>query len=264
MPYTVVNGVRLYHEEHGAGDPILCIHGTSSSAMVWRQVAVERLARLGRVILYDRRGCTRSERPDPYETSVAQHVEDAAALIRALDAAPAVLIGRSYGGGIAVGVGLRYPLLVRAIVLLEAADLVLDDIAQPWDEAATRAVERAAATEPGRAAEAMFRAVLGDEQWESWPEDFKALVAANSPAVIAEVRGAPLPVSSADLAALHLPVLLVAGEDSLPEFRGINDRLASAFTEARTELVAGGHLIDPGEPAVLRFIGEILGRPPAL
>jgi len=30
-----VNGVKLYHEEHGQGDPILCIHGTSS-AMLWR------------------------------------------------------------------------------------------------------------------------------------------------------------------------------------------------------------------------------------
>src|SRR5437667_1786656 len=66
------NGVRLYYEEHGRGDPILCIHGTSSSAMVWRPAAIDELSEQGRVILYDRRGCTRSERPDPYETSVVQ------------------------------------------------------------------------------------------------------------------------------------------------------------------------------------------------
>jgi len=87
------NGVRLYYEEHGHGDPILCIHGISSSAMVWRGAAIEGLAQLGRTIIYDRRGCTRSERPDPYETSVAQHAEDAAALLRALDAVPAVVVG---------------------------------------------------------------------------------------------------------------------------------------------------------------------------
>ncbi len=260
MPHTVANGVRLYHEQHGSGDAILCIHGTSSSAMVWRRTAVESLSRLGRTIIYDRRGCTRSERPDPYETSVAEHVEDAAALIEALDATPAVVIGRSYGGGIALGVALRYPDRVRALVLLEAADLVLDGVAQPWDEEATRAVEEAAASDPGRAAEAMFRAVLGDAQWEAWPDDFKAMVAANSPAVIAETRGAPLPVSSDELAALRIPVLLVAGEDSLPAFRGINDRLAAVIPGARTLMVGGGHLIDPGEPGVLRFIGEVLGR----
>jgi pimeloyl-ACP methyl ester carboxylesterase len=54
MPDIQLPNMRLYYEEHGAGDPILCIHGPSSSAMVWG-TAVEELARLGRVIVYDRR-----------------------------------------------------------------------------------------------------------------------------------------------------------------------------------------------------------------
>jgi pimeloyl-ACP methyl ester carboxylesterase len=54
--------------------------------MVWRPAAIDQLSGLGRVIVYDRRGCTRSERPDPYETSVVQHAEDAAALLLALGA----------------------------------------------------------------------------------------------------------------------------------------------------------------------------------
>jgi esterase len=260
MPYVQANGVRLYHEEHGEGDAIVCIHGTSSSAMVWRDVAVERLSQLGRVILYDRRGCTRSERPEPYETNVAEQVEDAAALIEALDAAPAIVIGRSYGGGVALGVALRHPGLVRALVLLEPADALIDGVAQPWDAETSRAVEEAAAIDPGRAAEAMLRSVLGDEQWEAWPDDFKAMVAANSPAVIAEIRGAPLVVASADLARLRIPTLLLAGEGSLPAFRAINDRLAASIPGARTELVGGGHLIDPGDPSVLGFVGEVMRR----
>lgn len=35
MPIVEVNGVDLYYEEHGTGTPILVIHGTSSSALVW-------------------------------------------------------------------------------------------------------------------------------------------------------------------------------------------------------------------------------------
>ena len=85
----IVNGVRLHVEEHGDGEPILCIHGTSGSAAFWGD-AVQELARLGRVISYDRRGCGRSERPEPYETtSVDEHADDAAALLVSLDAAPA-------------------------------------------------------------------------------------------------------------------------------------------------------------------------------
>ena len=71
MTDALVRGIRLYYEEHGDGTPILLIHGTSSSALVWGS-AVATLARLGRVIIYDRRGCSRSERPQPYErTSVS-------------------------------------------------------------------------------------------------------------------------------------------------------------------------------------------------
>src|SRR5262245_14045486 len=98
MTQIQVNGVRLYYEEHGTGDPILCIHGTSSSALVWQPSSIRSLATLGRLIVYDRRGCTRSERPEPYATSVVEHSEDAAALLEALEAVPALVIGRSYGG----------------------------------------------------------------------------------------------------------------------------------------------------------------------
>ena len=71
------NGIRLYYEESGRGAPILGIHGAGSSALVWGAAARE-LSRLGRVIVYDRRGCSRSERPEPYvRTSVAEHADDA-------------------------------------------------------------------------------------------------------------------------------------------------------------------------------------------
>jgi pimeloyl-ACP methyl ester carboxylesterase len=80
-----------------------------SSALMWAD-AVEERARFGRVIAYDRRGCTRSERAEPYErTSVAEQADDAAALLDALAAAPAVVIGRSYGGAVAIELALRYP-----------------------------------------------------------------------------------------------------------------------------------------------------------
>src|SRR5437763_14482237 len=151
------NGVRLYYEERGRGDPILCIHGTSSSAMVWRPAAIDELSGLGRVILYDRRGCTRSERPDPYETSVVQHAEDAAALLEGLEGAPAVVIGRSYGGETAIELALRHPSSVRALVLLEAALLTFDEEAMAWAEQLRTDVEDVAARHVASVAETFLR-----------------------------------------------------------------------------------------------------------
>lgn len=75
MPEQVVNGVRLHYEEHGEGVPIALIHGCGGSALGFAD-AVEKLAGLRRVIAYDRRGCGRSERPEPYErTSVREHAD---------------------------------------------------------------------------------------------------------------------------------------------------------------------------------------------
>ena len=90
MPEIQVWASRLYYEEHGTGTPILLIHGTGSDAGTWGSVP-EALARLGRVIVYDRRGCMRSERPEPYRrTTPAEHADDAAALLLTGDSSPAM------------------------------------------------------------------------------------------------------------------------------------------------------------------------------
>ena len=259
MPDVKANGVRLYYEEQGSGDPILCIHGTSSSAMVWRAAAIEELARLGRTIVYDRRGCTRSERPEPYETSVVQHAEDAAALLEELDAVPAVVIGRSYGGETAIELALRYPEHVRALVLLEAAALTLDDWAMVWAGMLRAEVEETAARSVESVAETFLRKVLGDETWESFPETLKQMFTDNSAAILAEFRGPWLEATAADLERIAAPTLLVAGLESPPAFRRITDRMAEAIPGSRTVLVEGGHLIDPGHPDVLKFVAETLG-----
>lgn len=106
---VTINGVGLYVEERGSGAPIVCIHGAGGTTLAWTG-AIDKLSRLGRVIAYDRRGCARSERPAHYErTSIAEHADDAAALIDRLGAAPAVVIGRSYGATVATDLALRYP-----------------------------------------------------------------------------------------------------------------------------------------------------------
>ncbi|CAN5639449.1 alpha/beta hydrolase [soil metagenome] len=260
MPDVRANGVRLYHEVHGAGDTILCIHGTSSSAMMWREAAIESLAALGQVIIYDRRGCTRSERPEPYETSVPQHADDAAALLETLDAHPAVIIGRSYGGAVALDVALRYPHLVRALALLEPGDITLDGEASHEDDELRDALEAAASRDVSTVAETLLRQVLGDAAWESFPEELRGMFRDNSPAVLAEVRGAGLSVSTVELSRIGVPVLVVAGAESPAQFRRLSERLADGIPGARGTIVGGGHLIDPEGPEVLSFVRSVLAE----
>jgi len=256
--------VKLHVEERGTGDPILCIHGTSSSAALWSD-AVERLAQVGRVIAYDRRGCARSERPVPYErTSVAEHADDAAALLEALGAAPAVVIGRSYGGTVALALALRHPERVRALAVLEGdATRELAPATAVWIDALAARL-RAVAAEAGvdAVAETLIRDVAGDDAWRSFPPEVRRILIANGPSIVAELNGEWwLETDAAALAAIDQPVLLVAAEDSSPELRAPTESLARAIPGARLEVVGGGHLIDPAHPAVLAFVADVLGGP---
>jgi esterase len=256
MPKIFANGVSLYYEDHGSGEPIVGIHGAGSSAAVWAD-AVEVLATLGRTVVYDRRGCSRSERPEPYVTNVHEQADDAAALIDALRAAPAIVIGRSYGVDIAIDLALRYPDRVRALALLEGLESATET-GRRWLADLEERIMAAAEVDVRSIAETLHRTVLGDASWERWPEDAKQLFAANGPAIVAEFRGGFLDVTAEQLGTIALPTLLVAGRDSPAAFGEATEFMAAALPVTRVAWVEGGHLIDPAHPVVLRFIDEVL------
>ncbi|MFI7743950.1 alpha/beta fold hydrolase [Kocuria rhizosphaericola] len=109
-------------------------------------------------------------------------------MLEALSAAPAVVIGRSTGGEIALELARRHPDKVAVLVLLEPAVFTLDPQAASWAEHLREMVLAAAAGDPSAASEVVFRQALGDQAWESLPHQLRDHFAAAGPAVLAEIR----------------------------------------------------------------------------
>jgi pimeloyl-ACP methyl ester carboxylesterase len=264
VPRLHVNGVDLYVEVSGEGLPVLGIHGTPSSALLWVDAAAV-LAEHGRVIIYDRRGFGRSGPRPPAESSdLDEHLEDAAALLEALNAVPAAVVGRSTGGLIALALAQRRPDVVQALVLLEGALFTVDPGAAAWAADLREQVLRGTTHDPAMASEVVFRAALGDDAWDAFPSEVRDLFVEASPAVLAEMRGRgldlsaePLALSPEELGRVDVPTLLVSSEDSPAFFQRINDRLAEQLPHAEKVLVPGGHIIDPAHPAVLDFLARL-------
>jgi len=107
-------GVELAYEIDGSGSAVLLVHDIASDRLALPVIGPHPPARC---IRYDRRGYGESGAPEPYVgTTVMEQAEDAAALLRALDVAGAVVGGVGFGALIALDLALRHAALVRAVV----------------------------------------------------------------------------------------------------------------------------------------------------
>lgn len=139
MPKALVNGIRIYHEVYGQGEPILLIMGLGGSTLGW-QSQIPTLSQHLRVVAYDNRDAGRSDTVEA-EYSIADMADDAAGLLDHLSTASAHVYGVSMGGMIAQELALRHPRRVRGLVLGCTSPCLL---AMPPSEKAVRDVTEAA------------------------------------------------------------------------------------------------------------------------
>lgn len=116
MPKVRVNGINLFYEESGSGEPLLLIMGITAPGSVWEKHAAY-WEQSFRCILVDNRGVGLSDKPEgPYTT--AQMADDCAGLLDALNILEARVAGVSMGGTIAMQLALRHPKKVKSMVLM--------------------------------------------------------------------------------------------------------------------------------------------------
>ena len=232
------------------------VHGSLDRSSAFLRVARE-LADLT-VVRFDRRGYGRSLDVGP-ATSFDDQVGDLASVVAG---EPAVLVGHSLGGVVALTFASRHPELALAVVAYEAP--------MPWLSTwPSNTAAGGALTEPGdegAAAEAFMRRIVGDERWEGLPERTKAQRRAEGPALLAELRSLRPPHGAPyDAAELVMPVVAGHGSESRPHHQQAARTLADAAPHGELAVIEGAshgaHLSHPKAfgDLVRRAVGRVRG-----
>ena len=228
-------GVPLACSELGSGPPVLLVHGMADGAAGWEATAAA-LAAEARVIVYDRRGYGESGAPEPYErTTIEEQAEDAAALLRALDALPAVVCGRDLGALVALDLCKRHAALVRAAVLLDAPVLQFSAAAAEVLAEERLALEQALRDGgPERGADAWL-----DARGEPAHSARRTRARADHPAFFADYGGlATWPVTRGELRGLAMPLAVLTSPGAGAPLREAADAVAGLAPAARREEAA--------------------------
>ena len=115
MPKVSVNGLKLYYEIEGDGAPVVLIPGFAAGRWIWFKQTAE-LARNFRVIIFDPRGVSASDKPEGPQT-ITLLADDVAHLLETIGIESAHIVGASFGGFVAQEFALKFSAMTRKLVL---------------------------------------------------------------------------------------------------------------------------------------------------
>ncbi len=257
---TTDDGVRLYVEETGAGEPILFLHEFGGHHLSW-EPQVRYFSRRYRCITYAARGWPPSDVPEAVDAySQARAADDAAAVLRALGIAKAHLVGLSMGATAALEFGIRHPRLALSLSVAAGGGGGTTDPEKlrkfREDCAATAArIERDGLAKIAEIYCATpSRTPYREKDPRGWAEFKRQFIDGSARGRALTMRGVqgtrtPFFARAAELAAIDLPVLVIAGDedDSTLELALFLKRTVprcGLFVVPRT-----GHTINLEEPA---------------
>lgn len=261
-----INGTKLYYEVAGEGHPLVFLHSGLTNSQMWN-AQWESFAQHYRAIRYDLRGFGWSRiPPGPYSNR-----EDLSQLLRFLGVERAYLVGSSMGGYLAIDFALEHPEMVAALVLIGSGvsgEQPSDFLLERWKEidAAAEGGDIAQAVElelqlwvdgpgrsPGSAPAVMREEVrrMNTHNFERAPEQEQGQQQGLEPPAIAR------------LAEIHVPTLVLVGNQDVPDKLASADVLERGIAGARKVVMPGvAHLPSMEQPEafnrlVLDFLGSL-------
>ena len=283
MPSIDVDGVSLYYERAGNGEPIVFSHGIPTDYRAWGS-QVEALSKSYATVAYSRRYAAPNKRDgDVTDSTVGDNAADLKGLIEKLGIAPVHLVGHSYGGFVAAFLAADHPDLVRTLVLVEpaTATLLIENPDSVWQNlslllrspsvalSARRFQSRSLtpslnALDSGQNEKAVQLNVDGIQDKEgafaAMPELVKKMMLDNA-RTIAELR-TKLPPFRAHVGKISCRTLVINGEQSALWLRRIGELTAKSVPHSEATKIPGSrhfpHLENSPEfnSRVLAFISK--------
>jgi pimeloyl-ACP methyl ester carboxylesterase len=257
--YAEVNGLNMYYEIHGTGQPLVLLHGAYMTIEAMGEV-VPALAETRQVIAMELQGHGRTadvrDRPITYE----QMADDVAALLGHIGIEQGDFFGYSMGGGVAFQVAIRHPEVVRKLVVASAS-YTSDGMHPELLEMIPTLTPEAFAGSPIE--EAYLRAAPN-------PENFPTLVAK-----LKRLDMEPFAWPPKDIRGIAAPTLLIVGdsdairlEHAVELFRllggGVMGDLAGLPKSQLTVLPGTTHFVPPGSGVLDRADWLLSMIPPFL
>jgi pimeloyl-ACP methyl ester carboxylesterase len=219
-----------------AAPTVVFVHGSLDRSTSFMRTA-RRLDDL-RVVIYDRRGYSRSRALHPIATDLETHVDDLLALIGDREV---VVVGHSLGGLVALSAAQREPDRIRAVGAYEAP--------LPWFEWWPSRSRAFVSEDPGDFAQGFFDRVASAGSWAKLTEKGKKARRADGPALVAELAAIRADHPLVDLELIAVRTFAGRGSRSVPHHRRAAEVVADSVPGARLIEIEGAahgaHLTHP-------------------
>ncbi len=210
--YLIVNGLNMYYETYGSGEPLLLIHGGTVNARKMWEKQLPTLSKDFKVIAPDSRGHGRTDNPSG-QISYRLMADDMAALLGKLDLGRPLVCGYSDGGQIALEIGMRYPELPKALVVGAATNQISENFLKSIRQIGVEGPGKINFDQVEKAAPGLVNRLRESHSQNHDPEYWKKYLTQMS-----VVWMTPLGYTSEDYQKITVPTLILLGDrdDSIP------------------------------------------------